>query len=124
VGQLIGLDEIRTIAMSLPKVEEGRPVRAAHRIAAFKVAGRSFVGVEAGERIMTLSLPAVEARALATKDPNAYAEIWRDDKTLVGLRVDLSLVSADRVRELIEKSWRYNVSRRPVRRQPKKERRN
>lgn len=108
---MIGLDGIRHIAMSLPWVEEGSPVRAARRVAAFKVAGRSFVGVEAGARSMTVSLPEDEASALAADDPKAFEKIWRDGKKLVGLRVDLSLVSAHQVRELIKKSWRYNTSR-------------
>ena len=43
---MIGLSELRTIAMALPEVEEGPPVQAARRIAAFKVAGKSFVGVK------------------------------------------------------------------------------
>ena len=34
--------------MTLPEVEEGPPVQAARRIAAFKVAGKSFLGVEKG----------------------------------------------------------------------------
>lgn len=104
---MIGLAEIRAIAMALPQVEEGPPVRAARRIASFKVAGRSFVGVEKGERSMTLRLPPEEIRALASEDPKAYEEIWRDGKTLVGLRVDLSKVFPHQVRKLIESSWRH-----------------
>src|ERR1700722_20390515 len=107
VCQVIGLTEIRAIAMALPQVEEGPPVRAARRVAAFKVAGMSFIGVEAGGRSITVSLPEEEARALAAEDPKAYGEVWRNGKTLVGLRVDLSRVSALRVRELIERSWRH-----------------
>lgn len=38
---MIELTEIRAIAMALPEIEEGPPVRAAHRIAGFKVAGKS-----------------------------------------------------------------------------------
>lgn len=61
---MIGLTEIRAIAMVLPQVEEGPPVRAAHRIAGFKVAGKSFVGVEVGGKSMTVSLPEKEAKRL------------------------------------------------------------
>lgn len=106
---MIGLTEIRAIAMALPQVEEGPPVRAARRIAAFKVAGKSFVGVEVGGRRMTVSLPEKEARAFALEDPKAYEEIWRNGKTFMGLRVDLSAISVDRVRELIERSWRHSA---------------
>lgn len=66
---MIGLDQIRDIAMSLPQVVEGPPVQSARRIAAFKVSGKSFLGVGAGERYVMVSLPYDEASALAVKDP-------------------------------------------------------
>src|ERR1700758_174249 len=102
--------------MALPQVEEGPPVRAARRIATFKVAGKSFLGLELGGRSMTVSPPEKEARAFAAKDPKAYEEIWRSGKTFMGIRVDLSAISADRVRDLIENSWRHSVQeQRPTR---------
>jgi predicted DNA-binding protein (MmcQ/YjbR family) len=109
---VIGLDEIRSLAMALPQVEEGPPVRAARRIASFKVAGKSFIGVELGGRSMTVSLPEREARAFAAKDAKAFEEIWRNREIFMGLRVDLSAVSADQVRELIESSWRHCAQKR------------
>lgn len=106
---MIGLTEIRAIAMALPQVEEGPPVRAARRIAGFKVAGKSFIGLEVGGRSMTVSLSEKEARAIAAEAPKAYGEIWRKGKTFMGLRVDLSAISADRVRDLIKRSWRHSA---------------
>lgn len=108
----IGIGEIRAIAMALPEVAEGPPVPAARRIAAFKVAGKSFVGVEKGGMAMTVSLPESEARAFAAEHPDAYEEIWRNGKIFLGLRVDLSKVPVRRVRELIESSWRYSAPKR------------
>ena len=106
---MIGLNEIRDIAMALPQVEEGPPVRAARRIASFKVGGKSFVGVETGGRYMTVSLPETEGKAFAAEDSKVYEAIWRNKKTFMGLRVDLSAISADRARDLIERSWRHSV---------------
>jgi hypothetical protein len=106
---MIGLSEIRTIAMNLPEVEEGPPVPAARRIAGYKIAGKSFVGVEKGGVTMTVSLAEREAKALAAAHPNAYEEIWRNGKQFMGLRVDLSKVPARQVRELIETSWRHSA---------------
>ena len=108
---MIGLAEIRAIAMALPQVEEGPPVKAARRIAGFKIAGKSFIGVEVGGRSMTISLPEKESRAIVAENPRVYEEIWRKGKTFMGLRVDLSAISADRVRDLIEQSWRHNAQR-------------
>ena len=104
----------RAIAMTLPEVEEGPPVQAARRIAAFKVAGKSFVGVEKGGVTMTVSLAEKEAKAVVAEHPDAYEEIWRNGKIFMGLRVDLSKVPARRVRALIEQSWRHSAPKRIV----------
>lgn len=106
---MIGLTEIRAIAMNLPEVEEGPPVRAAHRIASFKVAGKSFIGVEKGGMTMTVSLAEEEAKAVAAEHPDAYEEIWRNGKVFMGLRVDLSKVPDSQVHELIKKSWNHSA---------------
>jgi hypothetical protein len=69
---MISLSELRAFAMTLPEVEEGPPVQAARRIAAFKVAGKSFVGVEKGGVTMTVSLPEKESKAIAAGNATAY----------------------------------------------------
>ncbi|MGA9720322.1 MAG: MmcQ/YjbR family DNA-binding protein [Acidobacteriaceae bacterium] len=102
------------MAMILPEVEEGPPIPAARRIASFKVAGKSFVGVEMGGTSMTVSLSEKEARAVVAEHPGAYEETWRYGKIFMGLRVDLSKVSAQRTRELIERSWRHSAPKRIV----------
>jgi hypothetical protein len=111
---MIGLSELRAIAMALPEVEEGPPVQAARRIAGFKVAGKSFIGVEKGCVTMTVSLAEEEAKAVAAEHPDAYEEIWRNGQIFMGLRVDLSKVDARRVRELIKQSWRHSAPKRIV----------
>jgi hypothetical protein len=109
---LIGLSEVRAIAMALPGVEEGPPVRAARRVAGFKVGGKSFLGVENGCVTMTVSLGEKEAKVVAAKYPYGVEEIWRNGKVFIGLRVDLSKVPAREVRAFIEKSWRHNAATR------------
>lgn len=111
---MIGLREIRAIAMTMPEVEEGPPVKAARRIASFKVAGKSFVGVEQGGATMTVSLAEKEARAFAAEAPEAYEDIWRNGEIFMGLRVDLSKIPAGRLREVIEASWRHSAPPRVV----------
>ncbi|HXR75765.1 MAG TPA: MmcQ/YjbR family DNA-binding protein [Bryobacteraceae bacterium] len=109
---MIGLNEVRAIAMTLPEVEEGPPVQAARRMAAFKVAGKSFLGVERGGATITVSLAEKEAKAIAAERPDAYEEIWRNGTIFMGLRVDLSKISSRGLRELIEKSWRHSAPKR------------
>jgi hypothetical protein len=109
---VIALSELRDIAMTLPEVEEGPPVKAAGRIVAFRVAGKSFVGVEKGGLAMTVSLGEKDAKTIAAEHPDAYEEIWRNGKIFMGLRVDLSRVTYRRVRDLIEKSWRHSAPKR------------
>ena len=111
---MIGLNELRAFVMTLPEVEEGPAVQAARRIAAFKVAGKSFVRMEKGGVTMTVSLSEQEAKSVAAEHPDAYEEIWRNGKVFMGLRVDLSKVPARRVCALIEKSWRFRAPKRIV----------
>jgi hypothetical protein len=111
---MFGLNELRAIVMSLPEVEEGPPVPAARRIAGFKVAGKSFLGVEKGGLTMTVSLAESEAKAIAVARPDAYEEIWRNGRTFMGLRVDMSKVPSHELREVIEQSWRHSAPKRIV----------
>jgi hypothetical protein len=111
VFRMVELEEIRAFALSLPEVQEGPPVPAARRIAAFKVAGKSFVGVEKGLATMTVSLGEEEAKKVAARQPDAFEEIWRNGKVFMGLRVDLSKVRPRVARDLIERSWRHTAPR-------------
>lgn len=95
--------------MSLPHVEEGPPVPAARRILAFKVAGKSFLGIEKGGLTLTASLAEDKAKALAVAHPDAYEEIWRNGKTFMGVRVNISKLTSRELRELIEQSWRHSA---------------
>ncbi len=106
---MTSLSELRAIVMILPEVVEGPPVPAARRIASFKVAGKSFLGVEKEGMTMTVSLPEKEAKAIAAEHPDAYEEIWRNGEIFMGLRVDLPRVPDRRVHELIETSWRHRA---------------
>ncbi len=108
---MITPDELRKIAMSLPGVEEGPPVPAARRIMAFKVAGKSFLGLEKGGLMMTLTLAEHDARAIAASHPNAYEEIRRNGRFL-GIRLDLSKISSRALRSVVELSWRHSAPKR------------
>jgi len=97
--------------MSLPEVEEGPAVPAARRIQAFKVAGKSFLGLEKGGLTITLSLASREADRIAAAHPSACQEIWRNGK-FMGLRLDLSKIASRDLRKMIELSWRHSAPKR------------
>lgn len=111
---MFDVDELRRYALTLPGVEEGRPVPAARRVASFKVGGKSFLGVEKGERFITLSVAEADAREVIASQPAAYEAIWRRGQLFVGLRVDLMQVGPERAKGLIELSWRHSTSRKTV----------
>ena len=87
---------------------------ATRRVASFKVSGKGFLGVEASECTITLSLGEPEARALDARYPGWFEEIWRMGRALAGIRVDLSRVPPELVIELIERSRRHRAPRRVV----------
>lgn len=109
---MFSLEKMRAFAMTLPAVEEGPAVKAAHRIAAFKVAGKSFLGVEEGATAITVSLGEQQAKAFAIRHPKACEEIWRNRERFMGLRIQLSEIPAKDLRELIEESWRHAAPKR------------
>lgn len=77
---MIGLDEIRAFAMALPDVQEGPPVPAARRLAAFKVGGESFVGLQKGLETMTVSVGEAEAKDVVARQPDAYEETGETER--------------------------------------------
>ena len=102
------------MVMSLPDVEEGPPVPAARRILSFKVAGKSFLGVEKGGLTLTVSLAEDKAKAMAAAHPDAYEEIWRNGTTFMGLRVNVSKLTPRELHEVIDQSWRHSAPKRIV----------
>ncbi|HZE34578.1 MAG TPA: MmcQ/YjbR family DNA-binding protein [Actinoallomurus sp.] len=109
---MITLDDIRRFATAFPEVEES----AHFRQPAFKVRGKAFAGGEKGEATAVFSISQEEAAAAVADDPAVYEEVWRNAATrsFVGLRVDLSKVSRERVEELVEHAWRNKAPKRVV----------
>jgi len=111
---VISLEAIRRFATEFPEVEEAEHFRFHQPI--FKVRGKPFAGVERGEVAAVFSISQQAAATLVAENPATYEEVWRPGATrsFVGLRVDLALVSEERVLELIEQAWRTKAPRRVV----------
>lgn len=105
------LDAVRDGLSGLPEVEEsthfGMPT--------FKVRGKGIVGFEKGGRTALVAVPEAEAEELAARDPEVYEAVWRNSgKIFVGVRVDLDVAPAERLRELLEHAWRHRAPKRVV----------
>lgn len=100
---VIPIDAVREYLLRLPGVKEGthfgRPV--------FMVDGKSFVGTtDRGERL-TLRLDRGTADRAVAEDSDAYELIWRGGKTFLGLSIRMASARPDRLRELLNASWRH-----------------
>ncbi|MPZ89199.1 MAG: MmcQ/YjbR family DNA-binding protein [Nitriliruptorales bacterium] len=108
---MITLDDIRGYATVLPDVEE----KTHFRLPGFRVRDKLFAHLEKDKTHAIVCVGQAEAKAAAANDPDVYEEVWRSNRGIfVGLRVDLSKVSAGRVRELVEHAWRNKAPKRLV----------
>lgn len=105
---MITLAAIRRYAMALPDVVE----KPHFRLPGFRVADKLFVHVEKGDAHAIVCVGQQEAETAAADGPDTYQEVWRSGRIFVGLRVDLSKVTKDRMRELIEHAWRNRTPKR------------
>ena len=107
-------DVLRRYAMALPEVEESTHFR--FRLPLWKVCGRTFTGLESGELRAVFAVGPDEAAEAAAHEPAVYELVHRSDsrRSFLGLSVQLTAVSEDRVRELVEHAWRHKAPRRLV----------
>ncbi|MEU4623105.1 hypothetical protein AB0G04_24420 [Actinoplanes sp. NPDC023801] len=54
------------------------------------------------------------AEQSAANNPDIYSPVWRNERILVGLRVDPTRITHARMRELIELAWRNRAPKRLV----------
>ena len=113
---MITLDDVRRFATAFPEVEEVTHFRFGQPV--FKVAGKPFAGGGGSKEETTaaFSISQEEVATAIADDPATYEEVWRPGprKSLIGLRVDLAKVSAERVQELVEHAWRNKAPKRAV----------
>jgi hypothetical protein len=70
--------------------------------------------LEKGDAHAIVCVGQAEAGTAAAEQPDVYAEVWRNGRIFVGLRVDLAKVAEPRMRELIEHAWRNRAPKRLV----------
>jgi hypothetical protein len=98
--------------MALPEVEETSHFL--FHVPVFKVRGRTFLGMGKGETTVVFRISEAEANAAASADPATCAAVRRQDarRSFLGLQVELSSVSGDRLRSLVEQAWRQQAPKR------------
>jgi hypothetical protein len=103
------IEQARRFALSLPETTE----EPHFDLASFRVRGKLFATVPPGEDRLHVFVDEAEARACAAEDPAAF-EPLRWGQQVRGVRVRLDAAPADRVRELLEESWRRRAPRRVI----------
>jgi hypothetical protein len=105
---VIRLADIRTYAMALPEVVE----KPHFRLPGFRVADKLLAHLEKGDAHAIVCVGQAEAETASADQPDVYAEVWRNGRIFVGLRVDLARVTERRMQELIEHAWRNRAPKR------------
>jgi hypothetical protein len=95
------LEEARRFALSLPAATEEPHFEKS----SFRVRGKIFATVPLGGEHLHVFVDADETRASVAEAPSAFEELWWG-KRLSGVRVNLRAADPQRVRELLEESWR------------------
>jgi len=103
------VEQARRFALSLPEATE-----APHfDMASFRVRGKIFATVPADEAHLHVFVDEPEIAASVAENPAAF-EPLRWGERVRGLRIRLEPAPDDRVRELLEESWRRKAPRRLV----------
>lgn len=98
---MVTLEQIRTIALTLPAVTESLHFR----LPTFKVGDRGFITVQKDAAIM--ALPESLAEALSSGEPGKFELVRRNKKYFVGLKVDLKKTAIADLKPLIEEAHSY-----------------
>ena len=99
---MISVEELRSIASALPGVEESTQFG----LPTFSVAGIGFLGLEKSRSTAIAAVDEDTAAALVAGHQDLFEEVWRKDTVFLGVRIDLTRVPIERVRELVVAAWR------------------
>jgi hypothetical protein len=101
--------DVRTLALSLPESVESPHFD----MTSFRVGGKIFATMPSDGAHLHVFVDEGEVRAAVAEDPGVFEELlW--GKRLSGVRVRLGPADHDRVRELLEESWRRKAPKHVV----------
>jgi hypothetical protein len=106
--QMVTIDDVRRVALSLPRTEE-------HLIAdrvKFRVGRIVYVAFSRDEKIMGFGFPKEERAALVAADPGKFLLPRAADLRYHWVCVRLAAIDAAEMRELVTDAWRMVVPKR------------
>jgi hypothetical protein len=104
---MVTAEDVREIALSLPRSYEalvGDRVK-------FRVGRIVFVSLSPDETVMGFGYPKEEREALIASEPEKFHLPYKSDMRYNWVRVWLSQIDDDELRDLIVGSWRMSVSK-------------
>ncbi len=102
---MVTLDDVRRIAVSLPRTEE-KVVR--DRVT-FRVGRIVYASVSADETAMGFGFPKEERDGLVASEPDKYFPPIRSDERYNWVRVWLAALDEQELREILVEAWRMVV---------------
>lgn len=104
------LSELRELVLALPDTAEGTHFR----LPSFRVSDKPIIAVEKDNAHVLVRLDEPQARAWVGENPAVYEEVWQNRKYLIGIRFALENVTATKLREIVEQSWRSKASKKRI----------
>jgi hypothetical protein len=107
----VDLDDVRAIALSLPRTEE----HLIRQYVKFRVGRIVYASVSPDEEIMGFGFPREERAELLAAEPGTFLPPLPNDERYRWLRVRLAAIDEDELRELVVDAWRMVVPKRVAR---------
>ncbi len=102
------VDEVRRLALSLPRTTEGL---VGDRVK-FRVGRLVYASISADETLMGFAFPREERVALIASDPEKFLMPIRSDERYNWVRVRLAAIDEAEMTELVTDAWRMVVPKR------------
>jgi hypothetical protein len=107
----VGLDEVRSLALTLPRTEEAL-VRDSVK---FRVRGIVYASVSPDETLLGFAYPRDERADLVASEPDKFLMPARSDERYHWVRARLAALDVDEMRELVLDAWQMVVPKKVVR---------
>ena len=105
---MVTVDEVRRLALSLPRTTEGL---VGDRVK-FRVGRLVYASISADETLMGFAFPREERVALIASDPEKFLMPIRSDERYNWVRVRLAAIDEAEMTELVTDAWRMVVPKR------------